>query len=218
MDKAKAILKYIEKTYGKDIDNSKLRNQEIFELLIETILSQRSRDENTAKAADRLFAVARTPEQLVKLPTRKMQSLIRISGPYKQKAKKIKMTSRTILNKYKGRVPSVRKELMSLYGVGYKTADIVLMYGFNIPSIAIDTHCNRIPKRLGLVDKKANVEKVKERLESLFPRKKWYLINLGIVNFGKQICKPVNPLCIKDSNNCPFTKFCKAYKNKEFKV
>ncbi len=165
-----------------------------------------------------MFAVARTPEQLVKLPTRKMQSLIRISGPYKQKAKKIKMTSRTILNKYKGRVPSVRKELMSLYGVGYKTADIVLMYGFNIPSIAIDTHCNRIPKRLGLVDKKANVEKVKERLESLFPRKKWYLINLGIVNFGKQICKPVNPLCIKDSNNCPFTKFCKAYKNKEFKV
>lgn len=212
------ILKYIEKTYGSDIDNSKLRNQGLFELLIGTILSQRSRDENTAKAAERLFEVARTPEQLIKLPAKKMHSLIRISGPYKQKTKKIKMTSKAILKKYKGKVPNTRKELMSLYGVGYKTADIVLMYGFNIPSIAIDTHCNRVPKRLGLIDKKASVEQVKEKLESLFPRKKWYLINLGLVSFGKQICKPVNPLCIKDPKNCPFSKFCKAYKTKKFKV
>lgn len=218
MDKIKTILNYIEKTYGKDINNSKLKNQKIFELLIGTILSQRSRDENTAKAAERLFAVARKPEQLVKLPAKSMHSLIRISGPYKQKTKKIKMTSKTILKKYKGKVPNTRKELMSLYGVGYKTADIVLMYGFNIPSIAIDTHCNRVPKRLGLIDKKASVEQVKEKLESLFPRKKWYLINLGFVSFGKQICKPLNPLCIKDPKNCPFSKFCKAYKTKDFKV
>jgi endonuclease-3 len=149
---------------------------------------------------------------------RKLHSLIRISGPYKQKAKKIKRASRTILKKYKGKVPNTRKELMSLYGVGYKTADIVLMYGFNIPSIAIDTHCNRVPKRIGLVGKKDNVEKVKNKLEGLFPKKKWYLINLGFVSFGKSICKPINPLCIKNPKKCPFSKFCKAYKTKDFNV
>jgi endonuclease-3 len=218
MDKIKTILNYFEKRYGRYIDNSRLNNREIFELLIETILSQRARDENSEKAAELLFSVARTPKQIVDLPMRKLYRLIRISGPYKQKAKKIKKASRTILKKYKGKVPNTREELMSLYGVGYKTADIVLMYGFNIPSIAIDTHCNRVPKRIGLVDKRDNVEKVKNKLEGLFPKKKWYLINLGFVSFGKSICKPINPLCIKNPKKCPFSKFCKAYKTKDFNV
>jgi endonuclease-3 len=218
MDKIKTILNYFEKTYGKDIDNSPLRKSEIFELLIGTILSQRTRDENTEKAAERLFKAARTPKQIVNLPLRKLQSLIRVSGPYKQKAKKIKRASKTILEKYKAKVPNTRKELMSIYGVGPKTADIVLMYGFNIPSIAVDTHCNRVPKRLGIVNKKYNVEQVKEKLEKLFPRKKWYLINLGFVSFGKSICKPVNPLCIKNPKNCPFSNFCKAYRTKDFTI
>ena len=218
MDRIKIILEFFQKEYGSFIDSSKLRKQKIFELLIETILSQRNRDENTEKAAKRLFSVARTPEQLVKLPTKKMHSLIRVSGPYKQKTKKIKETSKAILKNFGGKVPNTRKDLMSLYGVGYKTADIVLMYGFNIPSIAVDTHCNRVPKRLGLVDKKASVEKVKEKLEELFPKNKWYMINLGFVSFGKEICKPLNPVCIKDRKKCPFSGFCKAYKTKEFSV
>ena len=149
---------------------------------------------------------------------KKLRSLIRISGPYKQKAKKIKKSTKTIIEKYKGKVPKTREELISLYGVGPKTADIVLMYGFNIPSIAVDTHCNRVPKRIGLVDKKANVEKVKQCLEKIFPKNKWYLINLGFVSFGKEICKPINPLCKKDKKNCPFSKFCKAYKSKDFTI
>jgi len=218
MDKVKIILNYIEKKYGKYIDTSPMKNQEIFELLIETVLSQRTRDENSEKAADQLFAVAKTPKQILKLQIRKLQSLIRISGPYRQKAKRIKQISRTILKKYKGKVPHNREELMKLPGIGYKTADIVLMYGFGIPRIAVDTHCNRVPKRIGLVNKKANVEEVREKLESLFPKNKWYLINLGFVSFGKEICKPVNPLCIKDSKKCLFSKFCKAYKTKNFKV
>jgi endonuclease-3 len=92
------------------------------------------------------------------------------------------------------------------------------MYGFNIPSIAVDTHCNRIPKRLGLIEKKASVEKVKQCLESIFPKNKWYLINLGLVSFGKETCKPVRPLCIIDKKNCPFSGFCRAYKTKDFDV
>ena len=218
MEKSKIILNYLERKYGKYIDTSHLRNQEIFELLIETILSQRTRDENSEKAAHNLFKVARTPKQILKLPIRRLQNLIRVSGPYKQKAKRIKQISKIILEKYKEKVPKNREEQLKLPGVGYKTADIVLMYGFGIPRIAIDTHCNRVPKRIGIVPLNYNVEEVREKLESLFPKNKWYLINLGFVSFGKEICKPVNPLCIKDSKNCSFSSFCKAYKTKRFKL
>jgi len=216
MNKSRIILNFLEKKYGKNIDVSPMRNQEIFELLIETVLSQRTRHENSEKAADQLLSVAKTPKQISKLPMKKLQSLIKISGPYKQKAKRIKQIAKIILKK--GKVPNNREDLMKLPGVGFKTADIVLMYGFGIPSIAVDTHCNRVPKRIGLVNKKTNVEEVRERLESLFPKNKWYLINLGFVSFGRQICKPLSPLCIKDSKNCPFSSFCRAYKTKNFKV
>ena len=218
MNKATLVLKYLEKRYGRDVVNSRQRSQKIFELLIETVLSQRTRDENSAKAAQQLFSVARTPEQLSKTPMKKLQSLVRISGPFRQKARRIKSISNSIINDYKGMVPNTREELMSLYGVGYKTADIVLMYGFDIPSIAVDVHVNRIPKRIGIVDKKANVEEAKRCLESIFPKNKWYLINLGLVSFGKETCKPQNPACIRDKRNCPFSGFCRAYRSKDFAV
>jgi len=216
MNKAETILNFLEKKYGMYVDDSKMSNQQIFELLIETVLSQRTKDENSSRAAEQLFRFARTPKQIMKLPTEKLQSLIRISGPYRQKAKRIKQISKTILEDYKGKVPNNRQELMKLYGVGFKTADIVLMYGFNIPSIAVDTHVFKVSKRIGLADIQNNVEDVKEKLEKLFPRNKWYIINLGFVSFGKEICKPLNPLCIKDPKNCPFSGFCKAYKTKRF--
>jgi endonuclease-3 len=217
MNKVKIILDFLEKRYGKYIDTSSMKNKEIFELLIETILSQRTRDENSEKAANRLFAIARTPRQISKLPIKKLEKLIRISGPYRQKAKRIKQASKVILEKYKGIVPNNREKLIELPGVGFKTADIVLMYGFNIPSVAVDTHVLKTSKRMGLTDLKDNVEIVREKLESLFPKNKWYLINLGFVSFGKEICKPT-PICIKDPKNCPFSVFCRAYKIKKFKI
>jgi endonuclease-3 len=214
----KRIIDYIEQRYGKEINISSMKNQEIFELLIETVLSQRTRDENSEKAAKQLFAIARTPKQILKLSMKKLQKLIKISGPYRQKAKKIKQISKIILEKYNGKIPDNRKELMELYGVGPKTSAIVLMYGFNIPAIAVDTHVFQVSKRLGLADLKDDVEEVKEGLESVFPKNKWYLINLGFVMFGKEICKPINPLCVKGAKNCPFSGFCRAYKTKKFKV
>ena len=196
MDNTRIILSFLEKRYGMHFSTSSMKNQEVFELLIETILSQRTRDENSEKAALQLFKVARTPQQIVKLPTSKLQNLIRISGPYRQKTRKIKKASKMILEEYKGKVPNQREELMELYGVGPKTADIVLMYGFNKPAIAVDTHVFQVSKRLGLADLKDDVEEVKEGLESFFPKNKWYLINLGFVMFGKEFCKPINPLCV----------------------
>jgi len=109
----------------------------------------------------------------------------------------------------KGKIPKTREELMELPGVGFKTADIVLMYGYGIPSIAIDTHCNRVPKRIGLVDKKANVEEVKRTLESLIPKKDWYIVNLGLVRFGQETCRPINPRC----EICPMSGFCDYFLN-----
>jgi len=203
------LIKTLKERYGKNIKIEPSTNHEVFKLLIETILSQRTRDENTERAAKNLFSKADTPEKILKLKKVELEKLIRISGPYRQKAKRIKAVSKIILKKYKGKVPKTREELMTLPGVGFKTADIVLMYGHGIPSIAIDTHCNRVPKRIGIVNEKANVEEVKRTLESLIPKKYWYIVNLGLVQFGREICKPINPKC----EICPMSRFCNYFLN-----
>ncbi len=206
MNRIKKLTDFLEKRYGYP----KIGKTPRFQLLISTVLSQRTRDENTAKASKQLFSVARTPEAISNLPLKKIEKLIKPSGPYRQKALRIKKISKIILRDYKGRVPKTREELMKLPGVGYKTADIVLSYGFGVPTIAIDTHCNRIPQRIGIVDKKANVEEVREKLESLIKGKKRFLINMGLVRFGQEICRPVNPHC----KECPLNIICNYYKKR----
>ncbi len=204
MNKVKKLVDFLEKKYGyPEIGGNK------FQLLVTTVLSQRTRDENTWRASKQLFSVARTPEAIAKLPLKKLEKLIKPSGPYKHKAIHIKQISKIILNEYRGRVPGTREELMELPGVGYKTADIVLSYGFGVPTIAVDTHVNRIPKRIGIVDEKAGVEQVRERLEKMIPGKKRFVVNLGLVRFGQEICKPIGPLC----SNCPLNTICTYYKN-----
>ena len=206
----KKLVKVLKNRYGKDINNFKSRKRDVFRVLITTILSQRTRDENTDRAASALFSRVDTSEKILKLKKKELERLIRPSGPFRQKAKRIKKVSKIILEKYKGKVPKTREELMELPGVGFKTADIVLMYGHGIPSIAIDTHCNRVPKRIGLVDEKANVEEVKQTLESLITKKDWYIVNMGLVRFGREICRPINPRC----EICPMSRYCNYYKEK----
>jgi len=198
------LVKILKDRYDEDVAVEKLNDRDIFKILISTILSQRTRDENTERAASNLFSKADSPEKILKLSTKQLQKLIRSSGPFRQKAKRIKEVSKIIIEKYKGKVPKTREELIQLPGVGFKTADVVLMYGHGIPSIAIDTHCNRIPKRIGLVDEKANLEEVKQTLESLIPKKDWYIVNMGLVQFGREICRPINPKC----EICPMSKYC----------
>ncbi len=204
MEKIDKIINFLEKRYGYP----KIGYGDNFKLLISTVLSQRTRDENTERASKRLFSVASTPRTISKLPLKKIENLIRPSGPYRQKAKRIKEISKIILKDHKGRVPMTREELMSLPGVGYKTADIVLSYGFGVPTIAVDTHVNRIPKRLGIVRKEADVEEVRKTLEKKIKGKKRFLINLGLVRFGQEICRPISPRC----NECQLKKICKYYK------
>jgi len=205
----KKLIKFLKEKYGKDIQDLRSNNREVFRILISTILSQRTRDENTDKAASALFSKANTPEKILKLSKKELERLIRPSGPYRQKAKRIKAVSKIILEKYKGKVPKTREELMELPGVGFKTADIVLMYGHGIPSIAIDTHCNRVPKRIGLVDEKADVEEVKRTLESMIPKKDWYIVNIGLVQFGRDICRSIKPRC----EICSMSRYCNYFLN-----
>ncbi len=182
-----------------------------FEVLISCILSQRTREENTEKASLQLFSKARTPEKILQLPLKEIEDLIKPAGFYRQKAKRIKEVSKILLEKYNGKVPKSREELLRLPGVGAKTSSVVLSYGHGIPIIAVDTHVNRISKRLGLVSKESNAEEVRKELQKIFPKNAWKYVNLGFVNFGREVCKPIKPLCEK----CELKNICDFYKTKK---
>jgi endonuclease-3 len=203
-EKMVAIVRFLEKTYSSEGSTIAGKRWNPFLTLIFCVLSQRTRDANTMKASERLFSVASTPAEIAALQTKKLESMIRPAGTYRQKAARLKKISTILMEKYRGKVPRTREELMALPGVGPKTADVTLCYGHGIPSIAIDTHCNRIPKRIGIVPEKAGPEEVKRILESLTVMKKWCVVNRGLVRFGQDICLPRFPDC----HNCPFRRFC----------
>jgi len=206
-EKMKIIIKTLKKLYNTE--HSITRNK--FMLLIGTILSQRTRDENTARAVGNLSSKVKNPRHIISLPLNRLEKLIKPSGMYRQKALRIKSVSKIILEKYKGKVPKTRQELIELPGVGFKTADIVLSYGYGVPTIAVDTHVNRIPKRIGLVDEKAKLEDVRKELERITSERDRFIVNHGLVQFGQNVCRPVKPLCEK----CLINKICKYYKTRK---
>jgi endonuclease-3 len=198
------VVKFIRQRYGVEIARRWYR--EPFKVLVGCLLSQRTREENTEAACKALFAVASTPKQISGLSTPELQRLIKPAGLVKQKASNVKQICRILLKKHGGKVPANRELLMKLPGVGPKTADVTLCYGFGHPCIPVDVHVNRISKRLGLVEERAGVERVRETLQKTFPRKDWYLINRGFVLFGREICLPRNPRC----DSCGLKNFCKS--------
>jgi endonuclease-3 len=192
--------------------------REPFRVLVSCILSQRTQDENSIAASGRLFARAGTPEKILAIPAKELQSLVKQSGTYRQKALHIRQACRMLIRDFHGNVPKTRGSLMRLPGIGPKCADIILMNAFGVPAIAVDTHVNVVSKRLGFVGKKASVEEVKKSLEGYFPKSKWRYINLGMVNFGRDVCVTRAPLCIESRDNCPFSGFCRAYGAGDFAV
>lgn len=180
-----------------------------FTVLISTILSQRTRDENTIKATNQLFSIYKTPEELARAPVEKIEELIRPSGFYKIKAGRVKEVAKIIYERYDGRVPRDEKELLTLPGVGRKTANCVLVYGHGKEAIPVDTHVHRITNRLGLVKTKTP-EKTEEELRKKVPRKYWLELNSLFVKFGQQICRPINPRC----QECPVTGECNYHHSK----
>lgn len=197
--KAEKVIAYLRRRYG-----SKHRLDDPFRVLISTILSQRTREENTELASKRLFAKYRTPRELAEAPVREIEELIRPAGFYRVKALKIREISSIILKRYGGKVPSTMGELLSLPGVGQKTANCVLAYGFQIPALPVDTHVHRISNRLGLVSTRSPLE-TEETLKLIFSPETWSEVSLLMINFGRDICQPRIPKC----NICGLKDICK---------
>ncbi len=183
------------------------REKSAFEVLISTVLSQRTRDENTAKAAAQLFSKYKTPKQIADASAKEIEKLIKPSGFYRVKARRIREISKIIAEQYNSRVPKSLDELLKLPGVGRKTAGIVMCYGFGIAeSIPVDTHVHRISNRLGLVKTK-HPEQTEQALMKIVPKRYWLNLNELFVKFGQLICRPVKPHCWE----CPITKYCDYY-------
>ena len=194
---AKEIIKHFPRDH---------KEKDPFRVLIATVLSQRTRDENTEKAANKLFRIYRSPRELAKARPENLYDLIKESGMYKQKAERIVEISKIIIEKYEGKVPNTLEELLKLPGVGRKTANIVLWVGFKKPALAVDTHVHRISNRLGWVKTKTPEETEKE-LKKLLPEELWGPINGSMVEFGRRICRPVNPRC----EECFLKEHCRFY-------
>jgi len=174
-----------------------------FEILVSTILSLRTKDEVTSAAAARLFEKARTPEQLLALGEKETARLIYPVGFYPTKAKRLMEISRIILDDHDGRLPDTMEGLLSLPGVGRKTANLVLVEGFRQDAICVDTHVHRISNRIGYVRTKTP-EQTEMALRHQLPRKHWIKYNELLVAFGQVVCRPVSPHCSK----CPVTQMC----------
>jgi len=176
-----------------------------FTTLISCILSLRTKDKVTDNASVRLFKKYNTPETLSKAPVDEIEKLIFPVGFYHTKAKRIKEISKTLLERYNGKVPEDFNELMKLKGVGRKTANIVMTFGFNKTDyIPVDTHCHRLPNRLGWIKTKTP-EETEQELKKILPKTYWHDFNHLFVQFGQSICVPISPFCSK----CPIEKYCK---------
>ncbi|MEK6972697.1 MAG: endonuclease III [archaeon] len=180
-----------------------------FKVLVSTVLSARTRDETTKKAADSLFEKYPTAEKLAGADLKNIKKLIKKVGFYKVKAARIKQLSRILLDNWHGKVPSTLADLLFLPGVGRKTAQCVRIYAFDLDGIAVDTHVHRISNRLGLVKTK-KPEETEQKLMQKVPNKYWKYINNLFVKFGQNICLPINPKC----EICRIKEYCKYPKTK----
>jgi len=184
-----------------------------FQTLIITVLSQATADRNTERAfrnLSRRFSI--TPKDLADARVEEIEAAIRVAGLYRNKSRVIKELSRMILEKFDGSLDFIhslplkeaRKTLMRLPGVGPKTADVVLIFCAGKPTLPIDTHVNRVSKRLGLAPPNADYEGVREALQSLYSPKDYLPVHLLLISLGRRYCKARNPLC----KPCPVNTLC----------
>lgn len=177
-----------------------------FKILIGTILSARTRDEVTTAVIKALFSRFKNPDELSKANLSDIKKLIQKIGFYNVKASRLKEVSQLIIKKYNGEVPSNLDDLLTLPGVGRKTANCVLVYGFKKAAIPVDIHVHRISNRIGIVNTK-NPEETENILQKSIDKKYWIRVNETFVTFGQNICLPIRPKC----NVCQLTKMCKYY-------
>lgn len=174
-----------------------------FSILISTLLSLRTKDEVTAEASERLFALAATPEEMLRLSEEEIRRAIYPVGFYRNKAKTIRSICRDLIDRFDSRVPDTIEQLLSLKGVGRKTANLVVSLGYGKDGICVDTHVHRISNRLGYVATKTP-EQTEYALRKKLPRRYWSVFNTLLVAFGRNTCRPLSPLC----SRCPVAAYC----------
>ncbi|MEK7765368.1 MAG: endonuclease III [bacterium] len=195
----RAVPKLAEPAVGR----IKRETRDPYRILVSCVVSLRTKDEVTDVASRRLFALARTPRVMARLPAARIARTIYPAGFYRTKARQIRALSRILLARHRGRVPADRAALMALPGVGIKTTNLVLGEGFGIPAICVDIHVHRISNRLGLI-RTRTPEESEVALRRLLPRRLWIEWNRWLVPFGRAVCQPVSPWCSK----CPLARCC----------
>jgi endonuclease-3 len=182
---------------------AKESDRDPFLILISTILSLRTKDRTTREAGDRLFAMARTPAAMLKLPLKKLERVIYPVGFYRTKAKAIHQICRRLIDEYSGVVPDSIDELVTLPGVGRKTVNLVVTIGYGKPGICVDIHVHRISNRWGYIKTKTP-EESEQVLRRALPKQYWIIYNDLLVPYGQNLCLPVSPLC----STCKLTELC----------
>ncbi|KGR90518.1 endonuclease III [Ureibacillus massiliensis 4400831 = CIP 108448 = CCUG 49529] len=176
-----------------------------FELTIATLLSAQCTDVLVNKVTKDLFKKYKTPEDYLAVSLEELQQDIRSIGLYRNKAKNIQLLCEKLINEFDGQIPQTREELVTLPGVGRKTANVVLSVAFNIPALAVDTHVERVSKRLGLCRLKDTVLEVEETIMKKTPKEKWSKTHHQLIFFGRYHCKAQNPQC----STCPLLDDCR---------
>ena len=184
--KAKIIIKTLNKIYPKT--PVPLKSKNTFTLLISVLLSAQCTDVNVNNVTKDIYPKYYKPEHFVKLGRKKIEKLIRSIGIFRIKAKSIYNLSKTLVEKYKGKVPKTFEELEELPGVGHKTASVVMAQGFGHPAFPVDTHIHRLAQRWGLTNGK-NVVQTEKDLKRIFPMKYWNKLHLQIIFYGREYCK-----------------------------
>ena len=212
-NRAEKILQALRKTFT--MPKWVASNRDSFETLIVTIISQNTAGRNTEKAFENLskrFKI--TPEVLANAETSQIEECLKVAGLYRNKAKTIKQGSKIILEKFQGNLEPVlslpfeeaRKTLLQLPGVGPKTADVILLFCSEKPTIPVDTHVNRVAKRLGLVPENGEYENIRKCLQSLYNPKDYLAVHVLLISLGREYCRARNPSC----KQCPVNTLCSS--------
>jgi endonuclease III len=187
-----------------------LNHSNPFELVIAVALSAQCTDALVNKVTKNLFQKYKTPEDYLSVPLEELQEDIRSIGLYRNKAKNIQKLCAMLIEKYNGEVPNDRDELMKLPGVGRKTANVVVSVAFGVPAIAVDTHVERVSKRLGICKWKDSVLEVEKTLMQKVPKEEWSITHHRMIFFGRYHCKAQNPQC----EICPLQHLCREGKKR----
>ena len=185
-----------------------LNHSNPFELTIAVLLSAQCTDETVNKVTEQLFHKYKRPEDYAAVELAELEQDIRRIGLFRNKAKHIQQLCAMLLAQYNGEVPSAYEELVKLPGVGRKTANVVVSNAFGVPAIAVDTHVERVSKRLGLAAPDDTVLQVEQKLMKLVPRQEWTDTHHRLIFFGRYHCKAQNPAC----GVCPLLDMCKEGK------